>query len=83
MFPLRAAGNGALGEVFGLPCFATLLQITNGDFKGTNLLIILFRTIPPTVATLLEELDKLVFGAFKRCFHLPEIQPNIFDYGKE
>jgi hypothetical protein len=24
-----------------------------------------------------------VFGALKGCFHLPEIQPDIFAYGKE
>jgi len=75
--------SSTFGVVFGLPSFATVLEIPNFNMKSVVFHPILLGSKTPTIATFLEEFDELVFGAFEDGFHWLSIQPKNPAIGKE
>ena len=52
--------------IFGAPQVAADLQISQADFQAAHFLVIIFSSLAPEISTLEEEIQELVFGAFKR-----------------
>jgi len=85
VFPSRLMlkASSALGVIFGLPSFATVLEIPDFDMQCPDFILILLGSKTPTIATFLEEFDELVCGAFEDGFHWLSIQPKNPAIGKE